>query len=300
MSTSFLIYNPVAGRLQRNPRLVPTTLDALRSAGIDAEPLPTAGPGGGLALARECAAKGAKLVVVLGGDGTVNEVVNGLAKTQTALAVLPGGTANCLAVELGLGTNPLRAARSAGSWQPHRIGLGLAEATGREPRYFTVMAGAGFDAQVVRQVDPLLKRMLGKGAYWAAGFMSVFRRLPELEVRNGKNYAKVSFALASRVRNYGGDLEIAKTIRITDPKFETVLFEGQFAYRYLKYLSGVLLDQHRGMDGVHVTLTDDLDLRPSSNETIYLQLDGEQYGQLPARLRIVPDALTLMAPPWTR
>jgi len=271
-------------------------LEALRANHISVEPLPTTGRGSASELARECAVKGADTVFVAGGDGTINEVVNGLVGTRTALAVLPGGTANCLAVELGIGTNLLEAARQSATWRSQRIPLGLCRPQNSPPRYFIAMAGAGVDAQIVRDVDPQLKRKLGKVAYWVAGLMASFRQLPELNVTTAHGQSRVSFALASRVRNYGGDLEIAKTIRLIDPHFETVLFEGRFAVRYLKYLAGVIVNQHRGMSGVHVQNVDRLELSAVNGVPIYLQLDGEECGQLPAQLEIAQEALTIFAP----
>lgn len=294
--THYLIYNPVAGKLQRNPELIPKVLETLRANHVSVQPLPTTGPDSARELARECVRKGATTVFVAGGDGTINEVVNALAASQTALGVLPGGTANCLAVELGIGTDLLAAARKTVNWFPQRIALGLCQPNAASPRYFTVMAGAGFDAQIVREVDSKLKRKLGKVAYWVAGFSSSLRVLPELYAKTEYGEAKVSFALASRVRNYGGDLEIAKSIRLEVPKFETVFFEGRFAIRYLKYLAGVLTNHHRGMSGVHVHHVDKLELRAANGQPIYLQLDGEECGQLPAKLEIVPSALTILVP----
>lgn len=294
--THYLIYNPVAGKLQRNPDLIPQVLETLRANHVSVQPLPTTGPDSAKELARECVQRGAKTVFVAGGDGTINEVVNALAGSQTALGVLPGGTANCLAVELGIGTNLLKAAMQTKHWSPQRIALGLCRAYKASPRYFVAMAGAGFDAQIVREVDSRIKRKLGKVAYWVAGFSSSMRVLPELHVKTVHGEAKVSFALASRVRNYGGDLEIAKSIRLEDPKFETVLFEGRFAIRYLKYLAGVLTNQHRGMSGVHVHHVEKIEMKAANGQPIYLQLDGEECGQLPAQLEIVPSALTILVP----
>ena len=295
--SNYLIYNPVAGKIRRNPQLIPQVLETLRANHVSVEPLPTTGPGTAQGLARDCVARGAQIVFVAGGDGTINEVVNGLAGSSTALGVLPGGTANCLAVELGIGTNLLKAAGGARDWKPQRISLGLCTPNQGPSRYFVAMAGAGVDAQIVRDVDPGLKRRLGKVAYWVAGFMASFRVLPELHVKSVHGESRVSFALASRVKNYGGDLEIAKSIRLTDPHFETVLFEGRFAVRYLKYLAGVLVNQHRGMSGVHVHHVDHLELRAVNGVPIYLQLDGEECGQLPAKLEIAREALTILTPP---
>ncbi len=293
----YLIYNPVAGKIQRNPNWIPTVLETLRREIGLVEEVPTKGPGTAGAQARECAERGAAAVYVAGGDGTINEVVNGLAGTQVPLGVLPGGTANCLAVELGIGTNLLKAAARVKSWQPKRIALGRCTPESVEVRYFAVMAGAGVDAQIVREVNPRVKRKLGKVAYWTAGLAASVRVLPEMMVRGNGGEAKASFALASRVKNYGGDLEIAKTITLDEAGFEVVLFEGRFAVRYLKYLAGVLVNQHRGMSGVHVHKVRELELRAAGREPIYLQLDGEAFGELPARLEIADAALTLLAPP---
>lgn len=292
----YLIFNPVAGKIHRNPQLIPAALETLRAHYVSVEALPTTGRGSARALARECVLSGAKTVFVAGGDGTINEVVNGLACSETALGVLPGGTANCLAVELGIGTKMLAAARQSGTWQPQRIPLGLCRPHQGEARYFVAMAGAGVDAQIVRDVDLKLKRKLGKAAYWIAGLAASFRVLPELMVKTSHGESRVSFALASRVRNYGGDLEIAKSISLTDAHFETVLFEGRFAVRYLKYLAGVLTNQHCGMSGVHVHHVDRLELRAVNGAPIYMQVDGEECGELPAELEIAASALTILMP----
>jgi diacylglycerol kinase family enzyme len=100
-----LIYNPAAGALRRNPdRILQRTIAALAHGDIAPQPLPTSAPGHADVLAREAVRQGADLVLVLGGDGTVNEVVQGLIGSNVPLGVLPGGTANVLAMELGLGS----------------------------------------------------------------------------------------------------------------------------------------------------------------------------------------------------
>lgn len=292
---SYLIYNPVAGKLQRDPTLIPRLHRALEALG-PVELLPTRGPGDATTLARQCVSNSARRVYVAGGDGTINEAINGLVGSDVELCPLPGGTANCLAVETGIGTNLLRAAERAGSFRPRRIALGHCRRNDGAERFFVAMAGAGVDAQIVRDVKSSVKKKFGKGAYWLAGFASFFNRLPELLVRTPGHQAQVSFALASRVKNYGGDLEIAKSVRLDEPFFETVLFEGRFALAYGLYLLGVLTNTHRGMSGVHVARTQEVQLAPAGCERIFLQLDGEFFGELPAVLRIEDNALTLVAP----
>lgn len=292
---SYLIYNPVAGKLQRDPSLIPRVHKALETLG-PVQLLPTRGPGDATTLGQQCVEQGAKRVYVAGGDGTINEVINGLAQSAVELCPLPGGTANCLSVETGVGTNLLKAAERVSTYSAKRISLGHCRRNDGAERYFVAMAGAGVDAQIVRDVKSDMKKKLGKGAYWLAGFGSFFNRLPELFVQSESKKAQVSFALASRVKNYGGDLEIAKSVRLDEPYFETVLFEGKFALGYGLYLLGVLTNTHRGMSGVHVEKTKELKLSAVNGQPIYLQLDGEFFGEVPAELRIVEDSLTLIAP----
>lgn len=291
-----LIYNPVAGKLRRNPRLIPQAVDLLQQAGYHIELLPTKRAAEAESLARERAGQPGSFCIVAGGDGTVNEVANGLAGSNTPMAILPGGTANCLAMEIGLGGRFLSAVRRIPELHPRRISLGLCHLASGKTRYFAVMAGAGFDAEIIRAVNPFIKASIGRLAYWVTGFSTIFRQLPEMRVSSSQRNSICSFALASRVRNYGGDLEIARNVRLAQPHFGTVLFEGQYASQYLRYLFGVLFDQHRGMSGVHVDQIQSLQIEPLNGKPVYLQLDGEEYGQIPARLEVVPDALTLMVP----
>jgi diacylglycerol kinase family enzyme len=292
-----LIYNPKAGQLLRNPGLIPQVADILTRGGGTVELLPTSHAGHATELARQCATQNIDRIYVAGGDGTLSEAANGLVGAQIPLVPLPGGTANCLAIELGIGTRIRRAAENAASYTAKRIPLGLCKLPDGRARYFLAMAGAGVDADIVRRVNPQLKRHLGKAAYWVAGFSNFFQVLPELRLRNGSFSRAGTFALASRIRNYGGDLEIARRIRIDEPCFETVLFEGRFALGYSIYLFGVLARIHQSLPGVHVAKAREVQLEAVNGRPVYLQLDGEQIGELPAQLEIVPDAL-LLAAPW--
>lgn len=239
--------------------------------------------------------KGADIILAAGGDGTINEVVNGMAHGTTPLAILPGGTANVLAVELGLDRQMPRVARRLTSLVPARISIGLLE-NERGQRYFVLMAGAGLDALIVYNIDAKLKASFGKVAYWMGGFGQFGRTLPEFHVRNNGKGMTCSFALASRVRNYGGDLWIARNASLYSNHFEVVLFEGSSSLPYVKYLAGVLTGRLADMQGVQILRSQSLEIESPSGEGVYLQVDGEYAGRLPARISIVPDALTLMVP----
>jgi diacylglycerol kinase (ATP) len=235
--------------------------------------------------------EGADLILALGGDGTINEIVNGMLHSRVPLAILPAGTANVLSVELGLGTGIRRAAAYLPECVERRVAAGKF-VNGGEPRYFLAMGGAGLDAKIVRDLSPALKARAGKLAYWLSGFGHVTERVRNFEARiNGDRY-QCGFALASRVRNYGGDLEIARGASLVRDDFEVVLFEGTNPLRYLWYMTGVGLKMAQKMRGVHTVRAEQVELSGDA----HVQIDGEYAGRMPARFEIVPDALTILAP----
>ncbi len=284
--------------MRRRPQLITQVLRTLQEQGHGVEPRPTAAPGDATQIAARAVAAGAKLILVVGGDGTINEVLNGMIGSDVPLAVLPAGTANVLARETRIPTSPVTAAELLHQFQPTRVSTGLVRnRDGAIRRYFVCMAGAGLDAHIVTYINPSLKRTLGKGAYWLAGFQSVTRRLEELDATLPQSTHRCSFALASLVRNYGGDLEIARNASLLCPQFGLYLFEGSNPLRYFKYFAGVLLKNASRLKGVTATTVTRLALDPINGGKVHLQLDGEDAGTLPATLEVVPDSLTLLLPP---
>jgi len=292
----FLIYNRFAGTISRRPKLFQRAVALLRESWPSLELVPTSGVGAGTALARECLARGADLVLAAGGDGTMNEVANGLICSDVPCGLLPGGTANVLAMEVRCGGHMLRSAQQLTRAIPVEIAVGkMTGAGGADPRHFLLMAGAGVDARLVRRVDPELKRRLGKVAYWVGGLGQLGRPFPEFAVHlNGRSH-RASFALISRVRNYGGDLEIALGADLLSEEFEVVLFQGSNSFTYLKYLAGIFSRRLRNMRGVHIEKARLVECTPLDSVTD-VQLDGEAAGELPSRFEIVPRALRLLLP----
>ncbi len=241
--------------------------------------------------------RGADLILVAGGDGTINEVVNGMVNSDVPLGILPAGTANVLANELGIGNAMERAAATLAETVQERVALGMIsnDANGSQ-RYFLLMAGAGLDADIVFHLNPRVKQAIGKVAYWVGGFSKIGRRIPEFTVQaEGREY-RASFALLSRVRNYGGDLEIAPSISLLDDEFELVLFEGESSLGFLKYMLAVVVHQHKSMRGITILRTRQAVFQAPKDTGIHLQVDGEYAGLAPARVEIVPSALTLLVP----
>jgi len=288
-----LIYNPTAGALRHNPQVIlQRTIAALAEGGLSPHHLATSEPGHAESLAREAAEQGADLILVLGGDGTINEVVQGLAFSSVPLGILPGGTANVLAMELGLGSRLERAARRLASFEPCTVALGRIIGSFGS-RYFLLMSGAGLDAVIVYNVSPSLKSAAGKLAYWAAGFGRFINRVDQLQVQANSQVHQCGFALISRVRNYGGDLEIASGASLRSDDFEVVLFEGSNPLRYAWYMLGVAAKRVQGMRGVCTFRTSQIEILTEAP----VQIDGEYLGRLAVSIEIVPSALQLLLPP---
>jgi diacylglycerol kinase family enzyme len=295
-----LIYNPRAGRFGRDGGAqIERIVEALTKNGHQVTVTPTTGPATAGAIARQHIAEGAGLIVVAGGDGTINEAAEGMVHTEVPLAILPGGTANVLATEMKLGKRMGLAAARIEECRPCRISVGHLTCGPDVSRHFLLMAGIGLDAHIVRNVSPGLKARTGKFAYWVAGWSLLGRKLPQVKVEiDGRDYGQCSFALASKVRNYGGDYEIAREVTLFDDRVEVVLFEGRSSAPYVKYFAALALNRLKGMKGVTVLRGQHLKLRPAGEgEPAWVQIDGELGGYLPAEIRIVPDALTLLVPP---
>lgn len=224
----------------------------------------------------------------------MNEVLNGMVHSDAALGILPGGTANVLATELGLGSKLDRAIERLAKSAPRRVSVG--KLAGETPRHFLAMGGAGLDAKIVYDINPAFKARAGKLAYWFTGFGHATQSVGQFEARvNGDAY-HVGFVLASRVRNYGGDLEIATGASLRRDDFEILLFEGSNPLRYLWYMLGVSMKRVKSMAGVHAVYASRVELIGKPSQPVHLQIDGEYAGPLPATIEIEPAAVTLLMP----
>ncbi len=299
-----IIYNPVARGLVRRRHLLQRTIAILAQRGIEASLVATTAPGTASALAKEQIDAGCGLIIAAGGDGTINEVANGLLGSGVPMAILPGGTANVLAREIGTPINLERAAAQIPDSQMCRISAGVIGPAGTgERRCFLCMAGAGLDAEIVARLNVGLKAAIGKFAYYLCGFSQIFRPLREFEVLVDGRSHQASFALISRVRNYGGDLEIARGASLLKDDFEIVLFRGTMSLQYLPYLAGVALKCVEKMRGVTFLRGRSVTCQPLSGGIgTYVQVDGELAGKLPITAKILPEAMTLLVPPsyWAK
>jgi diacylglycerol kinase (ATP) len=307
-----LIYNPVAGRRPaRREHEIRAAAAALRQAGLEIELAPTERADMAHELAQTAVANGADVIFACGGDGTINEVINGLAPSQVPLGILPGGTANILAHELRLPLNPVRAAREFARWKPHRIALGRARWTETPAattaasavaqtctRYYISVAGVGYDAHIVYTLSPWLKKNFGVAGYVVEALRQfVLYSYPRFSCRMDGLEKQGTFAVIHRTRLYAGWLHMAPTADLFGPHFAVCSFPSRSRPRYLLYALAVLARQHLRLRDVSLDHCNEAVCSPiDSSETIRFELDGELGGALPATFEIVPDALTLLGP----
>jgi diacylglycerol kinase family enzyme len=293
---TILIYNPRSGRLVRDPSLAARIASTLERHKPRLQQKATEGPGHATLLARDAVRDGASMIIVLAGDGTINEVVNGMAGSETRLAIVPAGTANVLACELRLNRKPEAVASRIPSLRPARIALGRVRTSDGGSRYFLSLAGAGMDAAVIERVRPALKDRLGRLAYWWAGLSMLGLPLGQFDVLVDGHRERTGFALASRVRNFGGDLRIATRASLFADQLEVVTFAGSSTIPYAFYLLGAAAGLATRLPGVRSVLTQSVELLPIDDKPVYMQIDGELSGSLPARVDVVPGSLTLLVP----
>jgi diacylglycerol kinase (ATP) len=304
ISPAALIYNPAAGGGRMRLHRLEEARAILARAGIETSLLPTSAPGHATVLARQCAAEGFRLVIVSGGDGTINEVVNGLAGSDTALAVLPCGTANVLAKELRIPWDVRRAAELVPRCCPRRIALGLiAPLDGsRDARYFLCLGGAGPDGALVYSVDLGAKVRIGVLAYWWEGIRQLVRySFPHFRVASDGRELLASLVVVGRTRSYGGPFEITTGASLFEDTFEILALTTRSPLTYLTMLPALWMGRLRKRSEVHVWKSGVLRCEAlvgngAGPAPVYAQVDGEPAGRLGVEFRIVPSALTLMVP----
>ena len=294
-SQAILLVNPAAGRRKwQRPRQIRQVKDELERAGMRVAIHEVGETREGSELARDAIRRGMDLIIVCGGDGTINHVVQGMARSRVPLAILPGGTANMLAREMHIPLSIEKAARSILTSVPKRIALGRADG-----RWFISLAGAGLDASVVRKLNKKWKAAFGIGGYVLEAFGQFFFGPPNpffFLSANGQQH-RVSYACASKSQHYG-PLRVLPEANPFSERFHVYAFPSQSRWRYLHYGAAILARRKSSPPSFLEFPAQRIDLEPIHPEAgaVYLQVDGEQAGQLPCSIEIVPDALTLLTP----
>jgi len=290
-----LIYNPAAGQSDLARRLA-GIVSSLAQQGVQLEARPTLAAGHAAELAEHARTTGAELVAVCGGDGTINEAALALAGSGIPLGILPGGTANVLARELGIPRSLRSASNVLISGTPAAISVGIAN-----DRRFLMMAGFGFDAMVLMGFSPLLKRHLGRVAYAARCAEELARfRLPHLEVVTDDGAFEASMVIAANIRLYGGDFVLAPDADPTDDLLDLVIFRGRNRIDYARYLGGVLAQRLGSFSDVTMVRTRRATVRSAGANEIPGHIDGDTVLETPVTLSVEPRAVRVLVPLGSR
>lgn len=276
-----VIFNPTA-KGDRARRF----LARLEGLGEGCELRPTTEAGEGMALAEAAVWDGFETIVAAGGDGTINEVVNGMARAEglgrARLGVLPWGSVNVFAKELGI---PERFEEAWGvvlRGSERLVDLGWME-LGEEKvrRCFVQLAGAGLDGRAVELVDWETKKQWGDLAYVLAGWRALGEELPQITVRVAGETVRGQLALVGNGRFYGGRHVFFPEAKLDDGILDLVILEEVRRDRIFNYASAVLRDRVTTMEGVRCLRGDEFEMEAEGR--VPVEMEGDAVGVLPAR-----------------
>jgi len=334
LKRAIIIYNPMSGRPGRRAANARAMTRLLEARGLQADAFATNGPDDASRLASNAVADHVDIIVSYGGDGTLNEVIQGVAMSDTALAVWPGGTANVVARDIGMMTGIDRLADIIAGGKTKRVALGLASrgeakeegSRGAEekrsggdevhspqhlrpssplppssarsacpPRYFLMMAGIGIDASIARGVNHRLKRATGEFAYWWCGIKHLFfGRAEPFSIEVDGNNYESAFALVGNGKGYGGGMMMTPGAKLEEPWFEVFILPPKS--NNFAYLRALAACRKGTPEAGGATLIRGKHIKANSADEPWVEVDGEVIGPLPITLDIVPDSLSLIVP----
>src|SRR5467141_1201899 len=284
MSTTLVILNPAAHseRAQRKRAHV-------ESLARDCVVCATTRTGEAELVARRGAEEGFEKIVAAGGDGTVNEVVNGLAGSNATLGLLPIGTMNVFATELGLPAHDLQLCWNIIQSENTRL-VDLPSANGK---YFVQLAGVGLDAQVVKETSAKLKRSFGPLSYLISAAQIAARQPPRLSLQSDDATVKEgSFVLVGNGRLYGGPFPFFKHAVIDDGKLDVIVFKSLGYLEIIKYLQDVVFSSDIRVPEIEYFQTSRL--RVESDQSVPVELDGELVGNCPVEFTLQERSLRVL------
>lgn len=311
MQRAALIYNPASGQQSsKRAATVANALAILRAAGVEAHSMETSAPGSAGALAADAVRQGCDTILACGGDGTAHEILQHLVGTRIALGVVPLGTANALAANLGLGWSPLKAIQKLITAVPVEIPVGrisyLDQEGAQQSRYFTVAAGVGADALCISRLDAGLKRRFGYALYmvemfrvWATHTFPLFEIAYAPSDAAGPRVDAVSELLAIRIRDFGGLLHhLAPGASLHNPSLRLLAFKTRSRFQYMRFVIASLLQRQTFFNKVELLDVRSVECRSlnGSSEGVFVEADGELLGSLPVTMEIAAEKLTLLIP----
>ena len=279
-----IILNPAAKGDQARK-----TADRMAKMAPEAKIFLTENPGDGERLAKQAVAQGFRAIVAAGGDGTVNEVLNGIDPAQCALGILPVGTMNVLALELGISPDLERALAVIRAGHRRRIDLGYANG-----RRFLQLAGVGLDAEVVRKTHPEAKRAWGPWSYLLTVAQETVTPAPHLRVKTAGQEFPGAMVLIGNGRHYGGPFRFFPKADMADGKLDVCIFPKSGPLDLLWYLQGILIGGPESLPEVKYLQVPDLTVE--ADKKVALEVDGEYGGETPVTFRLEKKGVEVIVP----
>ena len=307
-----LFYNPASGRRnERRNHAVEDAVSVLRDAGNAVLVDVTHGPGTAAGQVRDALQRGSDTIVIAGGDGTINDAIQGLAGSDAALGIIPMGTGNVLAHDLGLSHRPRESANQLLKFRSRRIALGRVEFTGHDgalaSRWFIAVAGVGGSAKLMYDVHAGLKGTHGMAAYYLQMTrLALLHRFAgfNVEYRDEQGVLQKCSAVeadAVRITNFGGLMRRwAWGAELQRDDAQLVLFTSSSRSRFLLYTIRRILGSTSRTSGVDMVHTREIICTAGSpGQRLYAEADGEYIGGPPVKITIVPNMLNLLMPSAT-
>jgi diacylglycerol kinase (ATP) len=287
-----LISNPAAKGTTDNK--IRAACHILEAGGYEVDQISTGQRGDAEVFAREAVKRSPSMIIAAGGDGTINEVINGIAGSETPLAFVPLGTVNVLAKELAVPENVEGAIKKALHGTPRTVSLGkidIAPPPSSAGRYFMLMAGIGYDGETVFGINNTLKKYWGKGAYFYSGVKTLLRFNPSELIFDidGKRFSGYS-AIIGNAAKYGGNFKVTPDARIADPVLDVCIFKGRSRPDILRYVAGIVTKRHRTFRDVEYLKAESIEVKGRA----HIQIDGDYMGMTPARVEVKKNALKLI------
>jgi diacylglycerol kinase (ATP) len=287
-----LIINPTAG--QSRPGVAMGQInECLTGMGAEVEVRDTAARGDAERFAGEVEEGRFDVIAAAGGDGTINEVLNGI-PDHTPLGIIPLGTANVLARELSIPVNDIPGACAVlRDCEPRPIDLGCCNG-----RKFCLMVGIGFDAEAVKEVPPNIKDLIGAPAYVLSGLRAL-TQIPEnmryrIKLAHRTMVARGMMTIVANAASYAGPLQMAPLASIEDGMLDLCIFRERNKLAFLGQLFNVVL--RRQLKDPHFEYLRTAGCTIECDPPASVQVDGDYFGRTPVEITVLPKAVRIVRP----
>jgi diacylglycerol kinase (ATP) len=288
-----LIYNPTAGQGDLRAAM-DALIETLRARGVILVNAPTIGPGHATEIVRAFVPLKPDIVAACGGDGTISEVARGLSGTGIPLAILPGGTSNVLARELGIPLDPAQAAELLFTGTPRPVRVLAANDRG-----FLLWAGAGIDARVMGKMSQRWKRRFGRAGIIPTAWLEFFRyEFPRLKVSIDGAEHDATFAVVCHARRYAGEWVIAPQASPESDEMDVVIFSGRGRYAFFRLFYALKQGRSAHLENglARVVRGRQITIRSGERYAVEVQIDGDCVLETPITCRATADTVQVLVP----